>query len=366
MAKRLPVEERQREGVIFTPTVAWELVPERVPAIWPDVTESDARKLLAHAYREGSYPVVCPSQVRRVALDVMRATTSLPELPVIDVQKSALDPFMKLAFRTHDGHVVEAVRIPLEKAGRYSVCVSSQVGCSLGCTFCATGRMGLARNLAVWEIVQQVRAVRSTLVAGERIRGVVFQGMGEPLSNRDRVIEAVGLFSHPALCAIDARAITVCTSGLPAGIEELARRVPNVRLGLSIGSARQKVRETIMPIARVHALGDVIDACILHTRVTGHAPMWALTLLDGVNDTDEDARALAALAVRFAEQVGRRPRISIIPYNSIGANDPYRRVSPEREARFREVLSSLGAPTKKRYSGGGDVAAACGQLAATL
>lgn len=345
---------------------AWELLPESVPASLPTVTEAEARKVLAHVFREGEFPPSGLAQVRRGALEALRAHASIPSLECISTHLSVLDPFVKHAFRTFDDHVIETVRIPLEKTGRYSVCVSSQVGCALGCTFCATGRLGLSRNLEVWEIVLQVRAVRSTLSPGERIRGVVFQGMGEPLANRDRVIETISILTHPALFAIDGRAITVCTSGLPAGIEELARRAPRARLGVSIGCAREDVRRTIMPISKVHPLTDVIEACVHHTMASGYAPMWALTLLDGVNDADEDAEALAALAISFAERSGKRPRISIIPYNSIGSDDPYRRVSPEREVRFRELLSSLGAPTKKRYSGGGDVAAACGQLAARV
>jgi len=349
---------------------AWELLPESVPARLPGVSEAEARKILAHVFREGVFPTLgAPSgvaQVRRTALDALREYTSLPSLECSSVHRSAVDPFVKYAFRTADDHLIETVRIPLEKTGRYSVCVSSQVGCALGCTFCATGRLGLSRNLEIWEIILQVRAVRATLVPGERIRGVVFQGMGEPLANRDRVIEAISILSHPALFAIDGRAMTVCTSGLPAGIEELARRAPRVRLGISIGSAREDVRRTIMPISRAHPLTEVMEACVHHTKASGYAPMWALTLLDGINDADEDAEALAALAVSFTERSGRRPRISIIPYNAIGPSDPYRRVSPEREARFRALLNALGAPTKKRYSGGGDVAAACGQLAARV
>ncbi len=173
--------------------------------------------------------------------------------------------------------------------GRFSACVSSQAGCALACAFCATGRLGLSRNLEVWEIVEQVRLLRATLGPGERIHGVVFQGMGEPLANVDRVIAAIRVMNDPCALAIDSRAITVCTSGLPSGIRQLAREVPKVRLGLSIGSARPAVRRRLMPIDAAHSLEDVLAAAEEHARATGLAPMWAVTPLAGVNDTDDDA-----------------------------------------------------------------------------
>src|SRR5579883_2153321 len=156
---------------------------------------------------------------RRSTLEALRERgAAVPALEVRAMRRSALDPFVKLALATADGHVVEAVRIPLERAGRFSACVSSQAGCALACAFCATGRLGLARNLAAWEIVEQVRVVGRTLGGGERVHGVVFQGMGEPLANVDRVVAAIRVMCDPCALAIDARAITVCTAGLPNGI----------------------------------------------------------------------------------------------------------------------------------------------------
>jgi 23S rRNA (adenine2503-C2)-methyltransferase len=302
-------------------------------------------------------------------MDAVRARAAVPSLAVVAERKSLVDPFVKYALQTHDGHVLESVRIPLERPGRFSACVSSQVGCALGCAFCATGRMGLVRNLEAWEIVEQVRVLRASLAdrPGARIHGVVFQGMGEPLSNLDRVLEAIATFSDPSALAIDARAITVCTAGLPSGIRRLAAEAPKVRLALSIGSARPSARAPLMPIEKAHAFDEVLDAVAEHARVTGLAPMWAVTLLSGVNDGEEDASALAKAASWFAAQTGKRPRISVIPYNPIAAApsaDPFARSSDERERAFRAVLSASGHATHKRYSGGGDVDAACGQLAA--
>jgi 23S rRNA (adenine2503-C2)-methyltransferase len=277
---------------------------------------------------------------------------------------SAVDPFVKYALGT-EGGVIESVQIPLERPGRVSVCVSSQIGCALGCTFCATGRMGLLRNLKAWEIVEQVRVVRRHLAPDARVHGVVFQGMGEPLANLAEVERAARVLSESSAQAIDARNITISTSGLPNGIRALAEALPNVRLALSIGSARPEVRRTLIPIEAVHPLESVLAAVGAHTLATRHAPLFAYTLLAGKNDAPDDARALATLAKGFADRYGKRPRLSLIPYNAIGPGDPYERTDASAEARFRDALVAEGVIPKRRYSGGADVAAACGQLAGT-
>jgi 23S rRNA (adenine2503-C2)-methyltransferase len=324
------------------------------------VALADARKIVAAVHRGDALEGL--QGVRRTAVQAARERGHVPALEVRAMKRSALDPFVKMALATPDGHPIEAVRIPLERAGRFSACVSSQAGCALACGFCATGRMGLARNLATWEIVEQVRLVRGTLAPGERVHGVVFQGMGEPLANVERVIAAIRVFSDPCALAIDARAMTVCTSGLPSGIRQLAREVPKVRLGVSIFSARPDVRRRLMPITEAHALSDVIAAVEEHVRASGLAPMWAVTPLEGINDTDDDASALAELVRAFTARTSVRPRLSVVPYNAIdvGGRDPYARGDVPA---FVERLVARGLRPHVRYSGGADVAAACGQLA---
>lgn len=337
------------------------LTPEALAAAVPAVTLAEARKLVAMIHR--GEPVRATSAVRREAAAAVAAAGHVPSLDVHARAASQVDPFEKLVLAGPDGARFETVRIPLERAGRFTACVSSQVGCALACTFCATGRMGLARNLETWEIVEQVRAVRATLPAGARVHGVVFQGMGEPMANLDRVLAAIAVMSEPCALGIDRRAITVCTSGNPAGIRRLAREAPQVRLGLSIASARPAVRRSLMPIDRAHPLDEVLAAAAEHARATGLSPMWAVTLLAGVNDGVEDARALAEASRAFAEATGVRPRLSVIPYNPIGDGDPFTRASDAAMAAYRTVLSEHGLASHRRYSGGGDIAAACGQLA---
>ncbi len=340
--------------------------PESLARACRDVTLAEARKIVSavHKRGRGAEGIAGPiPQVRRVAMAEITAEWGVPALAIVAHERSAVDPFQKLVLEAADGARFETVRIPLEKPGCFSVCVSSQVGCALACDFCATGRMGLKRNLEVWEIVEQVRAVRATLEPGQRITGVVFQGMGEPMANLDRVLAAIRVLTDPCAQSIDGRAITVCTAGLPTGIRRLADEAPKVRLGLSIGSALAPKRRRIMPIEGAHSFETVLDAAVAHAQRTGYAPMWALTLLAGVNDGDDDARALAERAKEFAERAGKRPRISIIPYNP-SEGDHHARSSEASERRFRDVMAANGVFTHKRYSGGGDVGAACGQLVA--
>jgi 23S rRNA (adenine2503-C2)-methyltransferase len=336
------------------------VTPADLAGAVPGVSLAEARKIVAAVHRGD--PVVASSAVRRSAAQAAGAAGTLPVLAVVAETASAIDPFVKYLLAGPDGARFEAVRIPLEHPARFTVCVSSQVGCALACAFCATGRLGLTRNLAAWEIVEQVRVVRARLARG-RVHGVVFQGMGEPLANLDAVVQAIRVFSEPCALGIDARAITVCTAGLPSGIRRLAAEAPHVRLALSVSSAIAAHRKAVMPIADRHDFEEVIAAAADHARATGLAPMWAVTLLAGINDGDADARALADRALAFHAATGVRPRISLVDYNPIGDADRFTR-SPRMPA-FRDVLSAAGLASHRRYSGGSDVAAACGQLANT-
>jgi 23S rRNA (adenine2503-C2)-methyltransferase len=342
------------------------VTPEALADAVEGVSLADARRIVGAVYRHDHLPRVVRN-VRRSSVDAVRAAATLPELSARGTHRSRIDPFVKFALETADGHIIETVRIPLERAGRFSVCVSSQAGCALACSFCATGRMGLLRNLETWEIVEQVRVVRRSLdrARRERVHGIVFQGMGEPLANLDNVIETIRVATEPAGLAIDGRAITVCTAGIPRGIRRLGREAPKVRLGISITSARPSVRRRLMPIDQAHPLEEVLDAAAEHARLTRLAPMWAVTPMENVNDFEEDARELARLAQKFAEKTGLRPRISIVPYNAIDppGQPQFVRSGSARESAFRKILSEAGLPSHMRYSGGADVRAACGQLA---
>jgi 23S rRNA (adenine2503-C2)-methyltransferase len=330
-----------------------------------DVSLTTARRTLAAMHQRGLDDLATQGlPLPRVERERLAARYRTARLRVVERVESRVDPFLKYLFEGEDGARFEAVRIPLEREGRFSVCVSSQVGCALACEFCATGKLGLTRNLASWEIVEQVRAIRLELPRGTRIHGVVFQGMGEPLANVERVIEAVEVLSHPCGQSVDQRSITVSTAGLPSGIRRLARAGLRVRLGVSIGSGQLDVRRRLMPIEGHHTLAEVLEAAAEHTAVTGYAPMLAVTLLRGVNTSRGDAEALREQALAFRERTGVAPRISLIPYNPTGPGDPFQRAGVEEMDAFRAALAAPGLSVVRRYSGGGDVAAACGQLVA--
>lgn len=330
-----------------------------------------ARKVCGSVHQRGEDELGTrvPKMARRADVDAIASTFRVGRLQVVERVASQVDPFVKYILKCEDDSIIETVRIPLEKTGRFGVCVSSQVGCALGCTFCATGRMGLKRNLEVWEIIEQIRVIRRDLPPNSRVHSVVFQGMGEPLSNVDRVIRAVQVMRDPCGCAINERNITVCTSGLPSGIRKLTEANLKVRLGLSLGSAQHETRKRLMPIESVHPLSEVVDAAAEYVKKTGYSPMFAITPLRGQNTTDADADAVAELSKRFVEVTGSAPRLSLIPYNSIGVDartgesDPYERATEEEAEHFRLRLRQIGVPVVRRYSGGGDVGAACGQLA---
>lgn len=341
------------------------VTPECLTQAVHGISLTEARKIVGAIHRRDQLPRTVRG-VRRASLESLREVGTIPELTVRATCRSQLDPFIKYVLELNDGRIIETVRIPLEYEGRFSVCVSSQAGCGLGCAFCATGRMGLLRNLEAWEIIEQVRVVRRNLedLKRQRVHGIVFQGMGEPLANLEAVLQAIRVICEPSGLAVDGRTVTVCTAGLPAGIRRLARSAPKVRLAISIGSARRSVRTDLMPIDRIYPLEEVLAAGVEHAHLTGIAPMWSITLLEGVNDTEEDALALARLALDFTRRAGLRPRISIVPFNSI---DPtgvpgFRRTEASVEATFRDRLKEAGFHSHKRYSGGSDVAAACGQL----
>ncbi|MFW5739194.1 MAG: radical SAM protein [Myxococcota bacterium] len=342
------------------------VLPEELVARIPALEPPEARRLLSIVHRTGRVPSTTPAGIRRDPFHQVCDSLTLQTLVPVSRRPSKLDPFVKYAFKTPDDATVEAVRIPLERPNRFVVCVSSQTGCALRCAFCATGRLGKGRNLLAWEIVDQVRQVRDDLPTQGRVHGVVFQGMGEPLANVDAVAQSIRVMTDPSLQSIDGRAITVSTAGLVRPLPKLLAAVPRIRLGVSIGHADPSRRVALMPIEASNPLADVLDIAAEHARTTHIATMLAYTLLDGINDAESDAAALAELLRRYVQRAGMAPRVSLIAYNPIGSDDPLAPSSPAQAERFRQRLRQEGVPVVRRYSGGADVGAACGQLGMEL
>jgi 23S rRNA (adenine2503-C2)-methyltransferase len=282
------------------------------------------------------------------------ANGRVSRLAVRDRRRSAVDPFMKYLFEAADGSLFEAVRIPLERP-RWSVCVSSQVGCALGCVFCETGRLGFTRNLEPWEIVEQVLTVRRE--GPERpVTGVVFQGQGEPFQNYDHVIRAAEILRAPWGLRIGSDRITLSTVGLVPSIERYTAEGHPYRLILSLTSAFDEKRGTLVPVGLRYPVAELAAAMRRHATGRGEYVHLAWVLMAGVNTGEDEAQEISRL---FA---GQRVRLSVID-----VNDPAGRFRPpdaEERGRFLSALAARGIPFVRRYSGGPDIHAACGMLAA--
>jgi 23S rRNA (adenine2503-C2)-methyltransferase len=240
------------------------------------------------------------------------------------------------------------------KEKKYIVCVSSQAGCALACSFCATGTLGFERNLSAAEIVGQVLAVRAE--ADRPVRGVVFMGMGEPFLNYEQVIQAARILSHPCGTQIDSRAITISTAGIAPAIRRFTSEGHKYRLAVSLTQATPEKRLKLMPIERVHSTAEVVAALHDHARARRTRVLVEYVLLGGVNDSVEDARALTALLEP------RLVKLDLIDVN--GEVGGYSRASREARAAFLDVLAAARMSFGIRYSGGQEVSAGCGQLAA--
>jgi 23S rRNA (adenine2503-C2)-methyltransferase len=317
-----------------------------------------ARRLQSAVLRRGAEEV--PAELPEVSprlLEHVRAVTQVPRLARLEKVVSPTDGFAKYLFRGAGAGTFEAVRIPLlHRPGdeKYVVCVSSQVGCALGCVFCATGRMGFTRNLATWEIVDQVLHVRAD--SPHPVRGVVFMGMGEPLLNYDRVMRAAEVLSEPCGGAINARAITVSTVGVAPMIRRFTAERRPYRLVVSLTAADPELRRRLLPVENTHPLPELMAAVREYQEATGTRMMLAWTVISGVNTRPEDARALAELTA------GMPVKIDLIE-----VNDATGRFTPPPAAElkaFRDALTAeLGMPIVRRYSGGQDVHGGCGMLA---
>jgi 23S rRNA (adenine2503-C2)-methyltransferase len=284
----------------------------------------------------------------------------------VELVQRGSDGTRKLRLRTTDEHAIECVLIPNEGRG-YTLCVSSMVGCSLTCRFCATATLGFERNLATWEIVDQVYRAQD-LLAGEaraqqatwtpRVTNLVLMGMGEPLHNFNQVRRAISILTDPHGAAIAGRRITVSTAGLVPAIERFAREglAAEVGLAVSLNATTDEVRDLVMPINTRWPIAELLDAVRRIPTPRRRLLTFEYVLLAEVNDTPQDASRLAALVGDMEAQV------NVIPFNP-HPNAPFRRPEPERVTRFVEQAREAGLLVHVRTPRGDDIAAACGQLA---
>lgn len=317
-----------------------------------------ARRIQAAVVREGgSVPDALP-EVSGKLLKNIQSATHIPQLKILEEKTSPADGFTKYLFQGEGKQPFETVRIPLlHRPGdeKYIVCVSSQVGCAMGCAFCATGRLGFQRNLSVWEMVDQVMQVKR--LAPHPVRGVVFMGMGEPFLNYERVIEAAQILSEPVGLSIAAKAITISTVGIVPMIRRFTREKQPFRLIVSLTSADTTKRQSLFPIEKHYPLPELIDAVKEYQEANkGKRITLAWTMISGVNVGEEDAKQLASLLG------GMRMQLDLIDVND--ATGKFHPPTALEYNRFRDALSKeLGMPVIRRYSGGKDINGACGMLA---
>jgi len=271
----------------------------------------------------------------------------------IAVHKRADDGTEKLLLELTDGQRIECVL--LRDGDRRTVCISSQVGCAMGCVFCASGIDGVVRNLTTGEIVEQLLRLAALLPADERLSHIVVMGMGEPLANLDRLLPALAEAQDPQGLGISQRRITISTVGLPPGIDRLAAANPGYHLAVSLHAADDELRTRLVPVNKAIGLADVMAAADRYWETSGRRLTFEYVLLGGVNDSSAHAADLARL-------MGHRAAlVNVIPYNAV-AGMPWKEPTQHARERFLDVLRDAGVNVQVRRRKGARIDAACGQL----
>ncbi|HIX60003.1 MAG TPA: 23S rRNA (adenine(2503)-C(2))-methyltransferase RlmN [Candidatus Blautia gallistercoris] len=283
--------------------------------------------------------------------ETLKEKAPLEGLQLLQVQTSRIDGTQKFLFRLADGNVIESVLMKYKHGN--SVCISSQVGCRMGCRFCASAIGGLTRNLRAGEMLEQIYQIQK--YSGQRVSNVVVMGTGEPLDNYENLLRFLGILTGEGGLHISQRNITVSTCGLVPRIYDLAEEDLQITLALSLHAPNQKKREELMPIARKYELGQVMEACRDYFQKTGRRLTFEYSLVAGVNDTDQDVSELAVLLR------GMHSHVNLIPVNPVRERSFVR---PTRQAaeNFKIKLEKCGINVTIRREMGSDIDGACGQL----
>ena len=313
------------------------------------------KRLRGAFYRKQLSAVQALEELPPETRDAFAGEVSFHSLDLAGRHDSKLDGASKLIFRTNSGQLIEAVILRIA-TGRTTLCISSQAGCAAACAFCATGKMGLGRNLTAAEICDQVIQANQLLhTEDRRIRNIVFMGMGEPLHNEENVFAAIELLTSREGCALDQQRILLSTVGVADAFLRCAKRFPRLGLALSLHSAREDERRKIVPLTTRHPLAELRRTLEI-ISAAGRQVMIGYTLLEGINDTEADVAALRDYLD------GLPVHLNLIPYNPIDAAPELRGTSKPRREAFAKALKEAGFKVTLRYSLGSDIAAACGQL----
>lgn len=320
-----------------------------------------ARQIFSWLYRPGIVDFSQMTDINKELRAILAARAEISQLALASKEQSE-DGTIKFAFRLTDGLIIESVLIPEED--RNTLCVSSQVGCAMGCDFCLTATMGLKRNLTPAEIVNQICAVINELPeemcgGGAKktgcINNLVFMGMGEPLANFDNLLIALDILMDQRGLDFSGRKVTVSTCGLVPKMKELGEKTP-VNLAVSLHSVNDEVRSRLMPINRKYPVAQLIQACLDFPMPKRRMIMFEYIMIKGLNDSDADARELAYKLRDI------KCKINLLPYNE-GAGTDYQCPSRERIESFQQILRKADYTVFIRSSRGSDISAACGQLA---
>ncbi len=310
-----------------------------------------ARQIMEWVYKKQTYDFAQMNNLAKVLRDRLVQEFRVSALAMHKVQRSQRDGTAKYLFRCEDGQLVESVFLPHE--GRNTACLSTQVGCAMGCKFCATGESGFARNLSPGEIVSQVIGMEAD--QGQEIHNLVLMGMGEPLHNWDNVREAMSALLDPAGRNWGPRKITLSTCGVASGIDKLTASGLKLRLAVSLHSADDQIRSRIMPVNQRYPLKELFRSLRDYQKATELQLTFEYTLFKGLNDSRDQAHAVASLLK------GLDAKINLIPYNPVSGL-AFQAPDFGQVVAFQEVLKERGLIAMVRTEKGGDIDAACGQL----
>ncbi len=321
----------------------------------PPYRARQIRRSIAHGTAAGWEELTAlPKALRTALAEAFRWSAVEP----VAEERSADGETRKALLRLHDGHHIESVLMPHHGA-RNAVCFSTQAGCPMACAFCATGEMGLVRNLTAGEIVDQVRHWQRALAArGERVSHVVAMGMGEPLANFDATIAATRALIDPELFGISPRRVTISTVGVVPAMDQLADLGLRINLAVSLHAPNDRIRSAIVPVNRRWGLDEVLDASARYVAKTKRRVTFEYVLLGGVNDSEEAARELAERILEHGRAADYH--VNLIPVNP--GPGGFVRPPTARMERFALVLGAKGIAATVRISKGQDIAAGCGQL----
>ena len=310
-----------------------------------------ASQIYEWIHKKGAEDFSEMTNLSKVLREKLEQSFQIPKVEMIARQISKKDGTNKFLFCLEDGNVVESVLMRYKHGN--SVCISSQVGCRMGCRFCASTLDGLERNLEPSEMLGQIYRIEK--IIGERVSNVVVMGTGEPLDNYDNLLKFIHLLTDEHGLHISQRNVTVSTCGIVPKILSLAEENLQITLALSLHGSTQEKRKQLMPVANKYELSEVLKACDTYFEKTGRRMTYEYSLVHGVNDTDQDAQELSELLH------GRNCHLNLIPVNPIKERD-YQRPTRENAQKFQNKLEKRGINVTIRREMGSDIDGACGQL----